>query len=240
VTPAELASLVDHTLLKPDAARRAVSELCAEAVLHSFRNVCVNSSLVAHACSELSGTGVGVCSVAGFPLGATTAKAWEAGRAVFDGASEIDMVIDTGLLKEGMHHAAALDIAGVVSAACGRPVKVILETCLLTDDEKLTACRLAEEAGAAFVKTSTGFGAGGATAEDVALLARAVGGRLGVKASGGISNLDSALSMLRAGATRLGLSRSVQIIVEMEKRAAGGVDQPPAEPPVAMPPPNRS
>jgi deoxyribose-phosphate aldolase len=150
------------------------------------------------------------------------------------------MVIDIGLLKEGMHRAATLDIAGVVAAACGRPVKVILETCLLTDDEKLTACRLSEEAGAAFVKTSTGFGTGGATAEDVSLLARAVGGRLGVKASGGISNLDSALSMLMAGATRLGLSRSVQIIAEMEKRAAGGVDQPPAEPPVAMPHPNRS
>jgi deoxyribose-phosphate aldolase len=240
VTPAELASLIDHTLLKPDSTRRAISALCAEAVRYSFRTVCVNPSLVAHACSELCGTGVGVCSVAGFPLGATPAKAWEAARAVSDGASEIDMVIDIGLLKEGMHRAATLDISSVVSAAAGRPVKVILETCLLTDDEKLTACRLSEEAGAAFVKTSTGFGGGGATVEDVTLLARAVGGRLGVKASGAILNLDSALSMLRAGAARLGLSRSVQIMAEMEKRAAGGVDQPPAEPPVAMPPPNRS
>ena len=240
MTPRELASLIDHTLLRADATPRDVSALCAEAVIHSFRTVCVNSSMVAHASSELSGTAVGVCSVAGFPLGATTAKAFEAGRAVFDGASEIDMVIDVGLLKSGMHRAVLGDIEGVVAAAGGRTVKVILETCLLTDDEKLTACRLAEEAGASYVKTSTGFGRAGASPADVALMARAVGERLGVKASGGIADLDEALVMLSSGATRLGLSRSVRIIAEMEKRAAGGVDQPPAEPPVSMPPSNRS
>lgn len=231
MTPEALAALFDHTLLRPEADARAIAALCADAAACGFRTVCVNPVWVPLAVGELSGTRVGVCSVAGFPLGATRAKPAEAARAVAEGASEIDMVGATGLLKSGDVSGYRDDIAGVVSAVAGRPVKVIIETCLLTEDEKVLACRLCEEAGAAFVKTSTGFSRGGATPADVALIARTVGGRLGVKASGGITTLDRALEMLAAGATRLGSSSSLEILSEMRLRAAGGVSQPPAMPP---------
>ncbi len=231
MTPEALAALFDHTLLRPEADARAIAALCADAAACGFRTVCVNPVWVPLAVGELSGTRVGVCSVAGFPLGATRAKPAEAARAVAEGASEIDMVGATGLLKSGDASGYRDDIAGVVSAVAGRPVKVIIETCLLTEDEKVLACRLCEEAGAAFVKTSTGFSRGGATPADVALIARTVGGRLGVKASGGITTLDRALEMLAAGATRLGSSSSLEILSEMRLRAAGGVSQPPAMPP---------
>lgn len=228
VTPAGLAGMIDHTLLKPEATSADIGVLCAEAAENGFHTVCVNPSRVALASSLLRGTGVGVCSVVGFPLGACRSKPHEASLAVADGACEIDMVLDIGALKDGNRAAAALDIARVVEAASGMPVKVIIEACLLTDLEKLEACSVCEAGGASFVKTSTGFSHGGATVGDVRLLRRAVGDRMRVKASGGIADLDAALAMIGAGADRLGLSRSVRILGEMRLRAAGGVVQPPA------------
>ncbi len=229
MTPACLAGMIDHTLLSPGATSAGISALCAEAVEYRFHTVCVNPSRVALASSLLRGTGVLVCSVVGFPLGACRSKPHETYLAVSDGAGEIDMVLDIGALKDGDTSAAEADVARVVEAASGIPVKVIIETCLLTDPEKLAACSVCEAGGAAFVKTSTGFSSGGATVADVRLIRHAVGNRLRVKASGGIADLDAALAMIEAGADRLGLSRSVRIMDEMRLRAAGGVVQPPAE-----------
>lgn len=228
MTPAGLAALIDHTLLRPGATAGDVARLCDQAVEHGFHSVCVNPSRVPLAAGLLRGTGVVVCSVAGFPLGATRAKAWEAARAVEDGASEIDMVADIGALLDGAAREAAEDVASVVEAAGGAPVKVIIEACLLDGATKRTACLAAVDGGASFVKTSTGFSTGGATEDDVRLMKSVVGAGIGVKASGGIATLDTALGMLRAGADRLGLSRSVEILAEMVSRAAGGVVQPPA------------
>ncbi|OQC69558.1 MAG: Deoxyribose-phosphate aldolase [candidate division Hyd24-12 bacterium ADurb.Bin004] len=228
MTEAGLAAIIDHTLLAPGAVKADFERLCSEAVSFGFHSVCVNSSRVELVSGILRGTGVLVCSVAGFPLGASAGKRLEAAAAVDAGAGEIDMVIDIGALREGDHRKVEDEIRGVVEASLGRPVKVILEACLLADDEKKLACRLSESAGASFVKTSTGFSTGGATVHDVGLMREAVGGRLGVKASGGISTLDAALDMVAAGADRLGLSRSVGIMLEMRSRAAGGVVQPPA------------
>ncbi|MBE3575075.1 MAG: deoxyribose-phosphate aldolase [Firmicutes bacterium] len=210
----ELAHRIDHTLLKPDATPMDIQRLCAEARAYGFATVCVNPLFVAQAAGELAGTPVGVCSVVGFPLGATPAqvKAVEAARAVADGAREIDMVLAIGLLKAGEEDRVREDIRQVVQAVAPVPVKVILETGLLTDQEKVLACHLAEEAGAAFVKTSTGFGHGGATVEDVRLLRATVGSRLRVKASGGIRDHQTALAMLAAGADRLGCSASVAVV----------------------------
>ena len=213
------ASQIDHTLLKADATRDQIRRICAEAREYRFASVCVNSCHAALVTKELQGSGVKTCCVVGFPLGAmqTTAKALEAKDAVRDGASEIDMVINVGALKEGDTAYVTDDIAAVVDAvkkASGGSgiVKVIIETCLLTDDEKVTACKCAEKAGAAFVKTSTGFSTGGATAEDVALMKKTVGDRLKVKASGGIRTHADALKMIEAGADRIGASSGIALL----------------------------
>jgi deoxyribose-phosphate aldolase len=215
----ELASHIDHTLLKPDAKESDIIKLCKEALEHKFASVCVNASFVKLAYSFLQGTEVRVCTVAGFPLGATTkeTKAFEAAQAIKDGAAEIDMVINIGALKSGKLDAVREDIKAVADVCKGKALlKVIIETCLLTDEEKVTACQLSMEAGADFVKTSTGFSKAGATVEDVKLMRRAIGPNMGVKASGGIRNLESALKRIEAGATRIGASASVSIVNELE------------------------
>jgi deoxyribose-phosphate aldolase len=210
----ELAGLIDHTLLRPDATPADIESLCAEARRYAFFSVCVNSSFVPLCARLLEGSGVRVASVVGFPLGAasTTAKAAETLRAVADGADEIDMVLHIGRLRAGDRDDVLRDIAAVVQAAEGRVVKVILETALLNEPEKVAACELSAEAGAHFVKTSTGFGPSGATVEDVRLLRATVGEALGVKASGGIRDLATARRMIAAGASRLGTSASVALI----------------------------
>lgn len=209
-----LARLIDHTLLKPEATEEQIRRLCAEARHYGFAAVCVNPWWVPLCVQELKGTGVKVATVIGFPLGATTteAKAFEARQAVEAGADELDMVMNVGALKSGHLDRVQEDIAAVVRAAAGRVVKVILETGLLTDEEKVTACRLAVAAGAHFVKTSTGFGPGGATVADVSLMRRTVGDQVGVKASGGIRDHATAVAMVEAGATRIGASSSVAIV----------------------------
>lgn len=214
----DVASAIDHTLLKADATAAEIEALCDEAVEWRFATVCVNPAWVARAARRLRGSGVGVCSVVGFPLGATLpdVKQYEARRAIFDGASEIDMVLNVGALKSGDVRLVSDDIRAVVAACqpCGVVSKVILETALLTDEEKVTACTLAKAAGADFVKTSTGFGPGGATTADVALMRRVVGGEMGVKASGGVRDLAQVKAMVAAGATRIGASAGVRIVRE--------------------------
>jgi deoxyribose-phosphate aldolase len=211
-----LASYIDHTLLKPDATLAEVDQLCAEALQHHFASVCVNGTHVKRCAEILSGSDVLVCSVIGFPLGAAASevKVYEARRAVEDGACEIDMVINVGLLKSGATANVQQDIAAVAEVChrLGARLKVILETCLLTDVEKEVGCQLAKSAGADFVKTSTGFSKGGATPEDVALMRRVVGPTLGVKASGGVRDQETARAMIAAGATRIGASASVAIV----------------------------
>jgi deoxyribose-phosphate aldolase len=213
-----VASVIDHTLLKPDASRREVEQLCAEAAQHHFASVCVNPTWVVRCAELLRGTDVKVCSVVGFPLGATTpdTKHYETRRAIFDGAREIDMVINIGALKSGDLRVVERDIEAV-TAPCresGVLSKVIIEAALLTDDEKVTACTLAKAAAADFVKTSTGFGPGGATAADVALMRSVVGDGMGVKAAGGVRDLGSLQAMVAAGATRIGASAGVRIVQE--------------------------
>ena len=208
----DLASVIDHTLLKPDATGDQIRKRCLEAVEYGFCSVCVNPLWVPLCAGELKEKQPLVCSVAGFPLGATPMAAGEAEWAVSRGAGEIDMVIPVGYLKAGNRSGVLRSIEEVVKAVPGTPVKVILETCLLTREEKILACRLSEEAGAAFVKTSTGFAGGGATTEDIALMSETVGGRLGVKASGGIRTREDALAMIEAGATRIGASSSIAIV----------------------------
>ncbi|MFD0589566.1 deoxyribose-phosphate aldolase [Paenibacillus sp. GCM10027627] len=212
---AEVASMIDHTILKADATKSDIIEICKEAREHQFATVCVNAGWVKLAATELQGSGVGITTVVGFPLGATTtaSKAFEAEQAISEGATEVDMVLNIGLLKSGDWEGVERDVAGVVAACKGKAaLKVILETGLLTDEEKVTACEICVRAGADFVKTSTGFGKGGATAEDIALMRRTVGPELGVKASGGVRDLETALLMLRSGATRIGASASVAIV----------------------------
>jgi deoxyribose-phosphate aldolase len=213
-----VSTMIDHTLLKPDASRAEIEKLCREAAEFHFATVCVNPAWVATAAGLLRGTGVGVCSVVGFPLGATTAdvKHYETRRAIFDGASEIDMVINIGALKSGDLRTVERDITAVVDACqqCGVVSKVIIEAALLSDDEKVTACTLAKAAGADFVKTSTGFASGGATAADVALMRRVVGSEMGVKAAGGVRDLEGLKTMVAAGATRVGASAGVKIVQE--------------------------
>ncbi|MFT5050703.1 MAG: deoxyribose-phosphate aldolase [Chlamydiales bacterium] len=212
----ELAARIDHTVLRPDATAADVDRLCDEARRHRFASVCVNGVWVARCAERLTGSEVLVCCVVGFPLGAALAdvKAYEAGRAVDDGASEIDMVLNIGALKMGDELTVERDIEAVVRAvhARGARVKVILETCLLTGDEKVSACEIARRAGADFVKTSTGFSTSGATAADVALMRGVVGDGIGVKASGGIRDAASVRAMLAAGANRIGASASVEIV----------------------------
>jgi len=219
-----VAAMIDHTLLKPEATATDIDTLCREAVEWKFATVCVNPTWVARAAGRLRGTDVGVCSVVGFPLGATTSdvKQYEARRAIFDGASEIDMVINVGALKSGDVRLVSDDVRAVVVACTERGVtsKVILETALLTDEEKVTACTLAKAAGADFVKTSTGFGPGGATAADVALMRRVVGAEMGVKAAGGVRDLRQVQEMVAAGATRIGASAGVRIVKESRGDAA--------------------
>ena len=214
--PDGVAAMIDHTLLKPDATKHEIEELCREAAQFKFATVCVNPAWVALAAARLAGTSVGVCSVVGFPLGATTAdvKGYETRRAIFDGAREIDMVINVGALKSGDLRTVERDIEAVVAPCreCGVLSKVIIEAALLTDEEKATACTLAKAAGADYVKTSTGFGPGGATAADVALMRRVVGADMGVKAAGGVRDLEGLKAMVAAGATRVGASAGVKIV----------------------------
>ncbi|MGQ0504448.1 MAG: deoxyribose-phosphate aldolase [Myxococcaceae bacterium] len=212
--PAALAPFIDHTLLKQDATRAEVVKLAEEARAHGFATVCVSSSHIEAVTQVLAGSKTLPIAVVGFPLGAalSSAKAFEAREAVRRGAREIDMVINVGALKGEDHALVEADIREVVDASRPWPVKVILETSLLTNDEKVTACELAKAAGAAFVKTSTGFSTGGATVEDVALMRKTVGSAMGVKASGGIRSSDDAMRMIEAGANRIGASASVAII----------------------------
>jgi deoxyribose-phosphate aldolase len=212
---AQMAKYIDHTLLKPDATIDAVAKLCAEAIAYGFKAVCVNSGHAAYIAGKLQGTGVAVCTVVGFPLGAMQmrAKAFEAENAIAEGASEIDMVLNIGALKSGDRRAVEADIRAVRQAAAGPIVlKVIIETCLLTAEEKVQACKIAKNAGADFVKTSTGFSSGGATVEDVALMRKTVGRQMGVKASGGIKDWSTAAVMIRAGASRIGTSSGIAIV----------------------------
>lgn len=212
----------DHTLLKADAVTEQIDTLCREALEYDFYSVCVNSCNVAQCADNLRGSDVKIAAVVGFPLGActTATKVFETEEACKDGAREIDMVINIGALKEGGEDYVCKDIKAVVTAAAKYDaiVKVIIETCLLSDEEKVLACELSEAAGAAFVKTSTGFSAGGASAEDVALMKRTVGDRLQVKASGGIRDYDTVMAMIEAGADRVGASASVKIMEDSKSR----------------------
>jgi deoxyribose-phosphate aldolase len=214
----ELARYIDHAILKPDAKDSDVIKLCREALEYKFASVCVNPYHVKLADSFLHGTEVKVCTVIGFPLGATTkeVKSFEAAQAIESGAAEIDMVLNVGALKSGKLEAVEEDIRSVADVCKGKALlKVIIETCLLTDEEKVTACEISKKAGADFVKTSTGFSTGGATVSDIALMRRTVGPEMGVKASGGIRTLDSALKLIEAGATRIGASASISILNEL-------------------------
>jgi len=225
--PGGVARLIDHTLLKPDATRDDIEKLCREAAEFHFATVCVNPAWVALAAARLRGTPVGVCSVVGFPLGATTSdvKQFETRRAIFDGATEIDMVINVGALKSGDLRLVERDIESVVEACrpCGVVSKVIIEAALLTDDEKVTASTLSKAAGADFVKTSTGFASGGATVADVALIRRVVGADMGVKAAGGVRDLQGLNAMVAAGASRVGASAGVKIVQESRGHAPSPV-----------------
>jgi deoxyribose-phosphate aldolase len=221
MTAGEVAKLIDHTLLRPEATRHDMEALCREALDFKFATVCINPTWVTLAARLLHGSGVGVCSVVGFPFGATTpdVKACEARRAIADGAREIDMVINVGALKSGNHDGVQRDIEAV-TAPCreGSALsKAIIEAALLTEEEKIAACMLAKSAGADFVKTSTGFGPGGATVADVALIRRVVGPAMGIKAAGGIRDLATLEAMVAAGATRIGSSASVQIMQQVNR-----------------------
>ncbi|HBE2188970.1 TPA: deoxyribose-phosphate aldolase [Enterococcus faecalis] len=211
----ELNRMIDHTILKPEATEAAVQKIIDEAKEYNFFSVCINPCWVAFASEQLADTDVAVCTVIGFPLGANTpeVKAYEAADAIKNGANEVDMVINIGALKSQQYDYVRQDIQGVVDAAKGKAlVKVIIETALLTDEEKVKACELAKEAGADFVKTSTGFSTGGAKVADIRLMRETVGPDMGVKASGGVHNAEEALAMIEAGATRIGASTGVAIV----------------------------
>lgn len=216
ISAADLALLIDHTILKPDATQAQVRQFCDEAKAHGFRSVCVNSIHVPLVAEQLRGSAVRVCSVVGFPLGAmpSTVKAIETTEAVAAGAEEIDMVIPVGALKEGRRDMVLADIVAVRAACKDQVLKVIIETCLLTDGEKRLACELSVQAGADFVKTSTGFSTSGATVEDVALMRSVVGPSLGVKASGGVRTLEAAHAMIAAGANRIGTSSGIALVTQ--------------------------
>lgn len=209
-----LASLIDHTMLKADSRKETILKYCKEAKEYGFASVCVNSVNVALVAAELAGTQIKTCSVVGFPLGAmsTASKSFEAKQAVADGASEIDMVMNIGAAKDGAWTVVEEDIRAVVEASKPALVKVIIETCLLSDEEKVKACQAAESAGADFVKTSTGFSTAGATLEDVKLMRETVGNRLGVKASGGVRDPEFAKDLIEAGANRLGASNGLKVL----------------------------
>jgi len=221
LTPEELARYIDHTLLKPEATSEQIRQVCREALQYHFASVCVNPSYVELVARELSGSDVKTCSVVGFPFGATLpeVKTFETRKSIELGAQEIDMVINIGALKSGDEELVGKDIEAVVEVAHERDalVKVIIEAALLTDEEKVRACLIAKRAGADYVKTSTGFGPGGATVEDVKLMRATVGPSMGVKAAGGIRTLEKALAMIEAGATRIGASAGVKIVQEALK-----------------------
>ena len=217
MTKLELAKMIDHTLLKPDATEAQIRKLCDEAKAYHFCSVCVNSGRAALAKECLAGSDVKLCVVVGFPLGCTVVKAAEAGAMTALGADEIDMVLDIGHAKDGNWDAVEADIKAVRAACPGKVLKVILETCLLTEDEIVKACAASKNAGADFVKTSTGFSTGGATREDVALFAKHVGPNVKIKAAGGIANLQDAEDFINLGASRLGTSRIVKAVKAMEK-----------------------
>ena len=214
----QMAAMIDHTILKAVAKRQDVEKLCEEAKVNNFASVCVNPVHVPLAAKLLSGSSVEVCTVVGFPLGATSykVKAQEAAWAVQDGATEVDMVIDIGAAKEGRFDDVEADIAGVVEASKPAIIKVILEVCYLTEDEIVACCKAAVRAGAHFVKTSTGFGDSGATVEAVSLMRKTVGPDIGVKAAGGIRTAKDALAMVEAGANRIGCSAGLAIMAELE------------------------
>jgi deoxyribose-phosphate aldolase len=219
----ELAGYIDHTLLKPEAVVPQFEQLCNEAVRYKFKSVCVNSSWIPFVAKKLRGTGVKVCSVIGFPLGEmdTRSKAFEARNAIGNGAEELDMVINVGALKSGNLKLVEEDIRAIKRACRSTTVlKVILETGLLTDEEKIIACEISRKVGADFVKTSTGFSGSGATVHDVALMRRIVGPKMGVKASGGIRNFDQAVALISAGANRLGCGASVDVITGAESKGS--------------------
>jgi deoxyribose-phosphate aldolase len=222
--PGDVAGLIDHTLLKADASQADIEALCEEAGRLGFASVCVNPTWVALSARLLKGTRVRVCSVVGFPLGATTpdVKNYETRRAIFDGASEIDMVINVGALKSGALRLVERDIESVTGPCvdCGVLSKVIIEAALLTDEEKVAACTIAKAAGADYVKTSTGFGPGGATVADVALMRRVVGPDIGVKAAGGVRDFEAVKALVAAGATRIGASAGVKIVHQSRGQAA--------------------
>lgn len=212
------ARYIDHTLLKPESTRNQIDKIIEEAKAFNFKSICINPTHVKYAAEQLKGSDVLVCTVIGFPLGASTTetKIFETEDAINKGASEVDMVINIGALKDGRFEDVQKDIEGVVGAANGKTVKVIIETCLLTDEEKVKASELSKVAGADFVKTSTGFAGGGATPEDVKLMKDTVGDDLEVKASGGVRNLEDFNHMLEAGATRIGASAGVEIVQGLE------------------------
>lgn len=214
----EIAAMIDHTLLKSFATPAQIEQLCKEAAEYHFASVCVNPAYVALAASLLKGTGVKVCTVIGFPLGANTSavKAFEARDAIANGAEEVDMVINVGAMKAGDYELVEKDIKAVVDAADGTLVKVIIETCYLTDEEKVLACKAAAKAGADFVKTSTGFGTGGATPADVALMRSSIPDTMKVKASGGVHNYEEAMAVVEAGASRIGASAGMAIVAAAE------------------------
>ena len=228
--PDVVSGLIDHTLLKPDATRPEMEKLCREAAEFRFATVCVNPAWVAFCAAQLRHTPVGVCTVVGFPLGATTSdvKNYETRRVIFDGAREVDMVINIGALKSGDVRTVERDIEAVTQPCrdAGVVSKVIIEAAYLTDEEKVTACTLAKAAGADFVKTSTGFGPGGATVADVALMRRVVGADMGVKAAGGVRDLEGLKAMVAPGATRVGASAGVKIV----QQSRGGESAAPAAP----------
>ncbi|MGG4497406.1 deoxyribose-phosphate aldolase [Brevibacillus reuszeri] len=214
---------IDHTLLKPEATQAMIDKLCAEANEHDFASVCVNPYWVKRSAELLAGTDVKVCTVIGFPLGASTSevKAAETSDAIRNGATEVDMVLNVGALKSGDLETVKADVAAVKKVAGDVLLKVILETGLLTDEEKETACKLCVEAGADYVKTSTGFGPGGATVEDIALMRKTVGADVGVKASGGVRDGEAALAMIEAGASRIGTSSGVSIVTGAKPAGSG-------------------
>ncbi|GBU11076.1 deoxyribose-phosphate aldolase [Erysipelotrichaceae bacterium] len=214
----EINKYIDHTALKPETTHADIIKLCEEAATYNFASVCINPTWVATAAQALAQAKVEICTVIGFPLGANTSatKAFETKDAIKNGATEIDMVLNIGALKSGDIDVVTADIAAVVEAASGKLVKVIIETCLLTDAEKVLACNAAVEGGACFVKTSTGFSTGGATIADVELMKRTVGDTVAVKASGGVRNKDDVMAMIQAGATRIGTSNGHAIMVGLE------------------------
>jgi deoxyribose-phosphate aldolase len=221
-TREQIASYIEHTLLKPDAAAADIERLCTEARQYGFLGVCVNGGWVRHTRLLLQDTTIKVVSVAGFPLGAssTAAKRFETKTAIADGADEIDVVLNIGRLIQGDDEYVLKELRKIVQAADGHPIKVILETCFLDESQKIRACRLAAESGACFVKTSTGFSFGGATVADIELMSKTVGPEFGVKASGGIRDVETALAMINAGANRIGTSSGVVIIQSLNREGA--------------------